>query len=139
MSLFKPNVRKAVQAIAVLLRATHRQRLEYLSILKLLYIADRESLADTGKPITGDAPVAMKNGPVLSGIYDLITFSNDRDLPPWAAFLHKEDYDLELKADPGQDLLSRYEIRKLEEVTCRDEKDSWRDLVRITHELPEWQ
>src|SRR4051794_19361490 len=42
MRMFKLDVPKTIQAIGVLLRATGCDRLEYLSILKLLYIADRE-------------------------------------------------------------------------------------------------
>ena len=69
MQVFKINVEKTVQAIAVLLTAVGHRRLEYLSIIKQLYFADRESWGETGAPITGDVPVAMKNGPVLSGVY----------------------------------------------------------------------
>jgi hypothetical protein len=139
MQVFKINVEKTVQAIAVLLTAVGHRRLEYLSIIKQLYFADRESWGETGAPITGDVPVAMKNGPVLSGVYDLVTHDTDNGLEYWTRFLHKEDYDLELKADPGRDLLSRYEIGKLQEVSARHKDHNWRDLVRISHEVPEWQ
>jgi hypothetical protein len=137
--VFKLDVPKTVQAIAVILRATNRDCLEYLSILKLLYIADRESWRDRGTSITGDVPVAMKNGPVLSGVHDLINLNTEQWLAHWVNYLHREDYDLQLKSDPGRERLSPYEVKKLEEVARRHEKDSWRDLTRITHELPEWQ
>ncbi len=41
-----------------------------LKLLKLMYLADRASLIETGFPITGDAIVAMDKGPVLSTTYD---------------------------------------------------------------------
>jgi hypothetical protein len=63
MSVFRIDVPKTIQAICLLLKAMKTDRLEYISILKILYIADRESLAERGAPITGDVPVAMKNGP----------------------------------------------------------------------------
>lgn len=39
--------------------------MSYLRMLKLLYLADRESLKETGHTITGDRVVAMEHGPVL--------------------------------------------------------------------------
>lgn len=139
MSVFRIDVPKTVQAICLLLKAMKTDRLEYISILKLLYIADRESLKDRGATITGDAPVAMRNGPVLSAVYALINREREEDLPHWLQFLHQEDYDLEVKADPGTGLLSRYEERKLTEVAERYGEFSWRKLVRLTHEFEEWK
>ncbi len=139
MSVFRVDVLKTIQAICLLLKAMKTDRLEYISILKLLYIADRESLRERGAPITGDVPVAMKNGPVLSAVYGLINREREQDLPLWMRFLHREDYDLEVKDDPGIDQLSRYEERKLTEVAQRYATFSWRDLVRVTHEFEEWK
>jgi Protein of unknown function (DUF4065) len=46
--------------------------MEYVRLLKLLYIADREMMAEAGAPVTGDRAVAMDHGPVLSHVYDLV-------------------------------------------------------------------
>src|SRR5438128_2364421 len=116
MQPFEFNVLKTIQAIGVLLRTLNRGQLEYLSLMKMLYLVDRESVRERGRPVTGDCAVAMKNGPVLSGIYDLINFNGPRDLPLWTRFLTKDEYDLILNENPGTDHLSRYEIRKLEEI-----------------------
>ena len=62
---------KIVQAAAVLLKEEAGQ-MTRLRLLKLLYIADRESLAETLRPISGDDVVAMDHGPVLSSTYKLI-------------------------------------------------------------------
>ena len=43
MSVFRIDVLKTIQAICLLLKAMRKDRLEYISILKLLYMADRES------------------------------------------------------------------------------------------------
>jgi uncharacterized phage-associated protein len=139
MSVFRIDVLKTIQAVCLILKTMKTDRLEYISILKLLYIADRESLRDRGAPITGDVPVAMKNGPVLSAVYSLINRESEKDLPLWLQFFHREDYDLQVKADPGAHLLSRYEEKKLIEVAQRHAKSTWRDLVRITHEFEEWK
>ena len=62
---FRFNFERALQASAYLLRLDGK-RMGYLRLLKLLYIADREWLAETGESITGDRAYAMKYGPVLS-------------------------------------------------------------------------
>jgi uncharacterized phage-associated protein len=66
-----------VQAAAVLLKEAGG-KMTRLRLLKLLYIADRESIAETFQPITGDDVVAMDHGPVLSKTYRLIR----RELQP---------------------------------------------------------
>ena len=139
MSVFRIDVFKTIQAICLLLKAMRKDRLEYISILKLLYMADRESWAERGAPITGDVPVAMKNGPVLSAVYGLINLEREEDLPLWLQYLHREDYDLEVKADPGTDRLSRYEVRKLTALAERNAGLGWRELVEVTHGFAEWK
>ena len=139
MSVFRIDVLKTIQAICLFLKAMRKDRLEYISILKLLYIADRGSWAERGAPITGDVPLAMKNGPVLSAVYSLINLEREEDLPLWLRYLHREDYDLEVKGDPGTDRLSRYEARKLTELAERYGGLSWRELVEVTHGFGEWK
>ena len=68
---FRFDFLKTLQASGVLLQLD-ANRMAYIRLLKLLYIADRELLAETGRTLTGDEAVAMKNGPVLSRVYDLI-------------------------------------------------------------------
>ena len=60
-----------------------------MRLLKLLYIADRESLRETGRPITGGPVIAMERGPVLKEVYDLI-LGQHREMPLWAQFFRKE-------------------------------------------------
>lgn len=69
---FPLKVDKTIQAVGVLFRAEGVQRANCMRLLKLLYIADRESIREVGRPITGGAVVAMERGPVLEEVYDLI-------------------------------------------------------------------
>ena len=50
---FRFDYDKALQAAGVLL-SLDGDRMERIRLLKLLYIADRELLAETGRTITGD-------------------------------------------------------------------------------------
>ena len=65
------NFEKSLQAAGVLLQL-EEGRMPYLRLLKLLYIADRELLAESAASLTGDRAYAMKHGPVLSHVYSLI-------------------------------------------------------------------
>ena len=47
-----------------------RNKLPYIVLLKMLYLADRQMLIQYGEPITFDKWVSMENGPLLSGAYD---------------------------------------------------------------------
>ena len=87
---FRFHFERALQASAYLLRLDGK-RMGYLRLLKLLYIADREWLAETGESITGDRAYAMKYGPVLSNIYDLIKGNGSR-AGEWDDYIHTEGY-----------------------------------------------
>jgi uncharacterized phage-associated protein len=84
-----------VQAIAAFLHFHGTKDMSYLRMLKLLYIADRESLRATGRPITGDQMVAMEHGPVLSGVFDLIK-GEHKAWPRWSECFKKNGYCIEM-------------------------------------------
>lgn len=136
---FHLNIQKTLQAISTFLHCHGTKEMSYLRLLKLLYIADRESIKETGQPITGDQVVAMKHGPVLSGVYDLIKKGDTTAWPLWAEHFRTLGYRLELVKDPGNGKLSKYEIGKLRELTKRYEDLNEWELVEITHEFPEWK
>ena len=108
---------KTTQAAAVLL-ALDDDSMDRMRLLKLLYIVDRELLAESGRTLTGDRAVAMKNGPVLSRIYDLI---KGTELSPadWGRYLRSAGYKVVLLEDPGQGEMTKREIAKLHDVTER--------------------
>lgn len=66
---FEPE--KLVAAIAMFAGAGLSE-LTTLKIAKLLYFADKRHLLKYGRPITGDAYVGMRNGPVPSIAYDVL-------------------------------------------------------------------
>jgi uncharacterized phage-associated protein len=136
--VFRFNLEKTIQAIAAFLHFHGSKEMSYLRMLKLLYLADRESLRETGRPITGDRVVAMEHGPVLSSVYDLIK-GEHTGWSVWSKFLGKKGYRIELLQDPGNGVLSKYEIGKLRVMTERyADQNEW-DLVEIVHALDEWK
>ncbi len=131
------NFEKSLQAAGVLLRL-EEGRMPYMRLLKLLYVADREMLAATASSITNDRGHAMKHGPVLSHIYNLIKQSGPR-FDEWSRSIQTQGYAVKMTADPGRGLLSRGEIEKLTEVSERyRSRDQW-ELSELTHEFPEWK
>jgi len=133
---FRFNFGKTLQAAGVLL-SLDGDRMERIRLLKLLYIADRELLAETGRTITGDRAVAMEHGPVLSHVYDLIKGEASR-AGEWDRHIHTVNREVVLRQDPGRGELSRREVEKLVEVTDRyRDADDW-SLSEVTHEFPEW-
>ena len=135
---FRFDFEKTVQAIGVLFREEGRSEVDYLRILKLLYLADRESMTLTGRPITGDRVVAMDHGQVLSETYDLIKGQHTR-MPEWDRYFVRSRYSLRLQADPDVSELSRHEIETLQNIARRHENHSQWDLVSLLHQTPEWQ
>jgi len=136
---FNLNIQKAVEAAGVLLRLSPGKQMSYLRLIKLMYLADRQCLAETGAPITGDLVFAMKNGPVLSGVYDLIRdrHVNEAD---WSQYVKKEGYSVRLVDEPGVGELSRLEVKTLQEVWENYKNLNDWDLVEdVAHQFPEWK
>ena len=129
---------KAIQAAAYLLRREPCREMNYMRLIKILYLADRESLRQTGRPITGDRVAAMKQGPVLSEILDLIKGSHLQS-PEWVKHIQKDEFMIRLANDPGCANLSRFDIETLERVAEEHRShDEW-EMVEYSHTLPEWR
>ena len=130
---------KTLQAVAFLLKLAPDHKMKHLRLLKLLYMADRESLRDTGRPITGDTLTAMPKGPVLSNLFDIIKGGDDHS-PDFAKYVRwaRAFHNVILLNDPGTDRLSKYNTEKLKEIYTRYQDYSRWKLVEMTHQLPEW-
>ena len=110
----------------------------YIHLLKVLYIADREYLAEHGYMITGDKVVAMTHGPVLSRILNMIK-GRARSSGIWQASIKTSGkYNIRLVSDPGDGDLSRAITAKLDVVFGRFGKLEPFRVVQLTHDFPEW-
>lgn len=138
---FNFNERKAVQVAARLL-AHNGGEMNYMALMKLLYLVDREALLRFGRPVTGDQVVAMRHGPVLSRVFDLVSQKKQR-LPKslWHRFIPRPSayvYTVRFSGVPDASGLSEAELALTDEVFARHrDKTEW-ELVEFTHELPEW-
>ncbi|MDR3623197.1 MAG: Panacea domain-containing protein [Paludisphaera borealis] len=108
-----------------------------MRLLKLLYIADRELLAETGRTLTGDRAVAMNYGPVLSNTYNLIKHAR-RSTEGWNRFIQSHGREVVLKEDPGHGRLTKREVDKLKELSERFAHVSTNGLSAYSHGFPEY-
>src|SRR4051812_29125235 len=131
---------KATQAAARVLRHAGG-RMEYLKLIKLLYLSERESLVALGSPLTHDACWSLPYGPILSATLDRVNQQQlyrggywDRHIAP------KDHYSVALRtADVPNDQLSAAEEEVIDRVYARyGHLPQW-DLVALTHRLPEWE
>lgn len=141
------NVKKAAQTIAYLALKNGGKPLPVLKAVKLVYLADRESIALHGFPIQDEGRVSMEHGPVNSKTYSYIKGEVESGAAEWADYLRdREDHMIALARtdlDPAElDELSDADIAALDSVWERfGQWDRWA-LVKWTHDpknLPEWE
>ena len=102
------NEKRSTQAASEFLKRAGG-KLNYMILIKFLYLADREALLKWGTPITGDSYLSMRWGPLLSRTHDLITEELPEDETAasfWKKHIEQQKYDVVLAQDPGTDELS---------------------------------
>jgi uncharacterized phage-associated protein len=138
---FKFNEAKATQAAAFLLKENNG-KMNYMKLIKLLYLADREALSLWERPLTGDSYVSMDNGPVLSTVLDKINYGKIPSLKSyWHTYISNPSYyNVSLKQQPEFDELSKQEKTLLAAIFKKYKAfDQW-EMVDICHKiLSEWQ
>jgi hypothetical protein len=109
---------KTTQAAARLLSKTGG-KMNYMLLIKMLYMADRRALLESGLPISYDTYYTMKNGPILSFTLELITkpqnFKSEHE-HPWLETFEVNNYDILSKAEFDKGELSEYEERILDDT-----------------------
>lgn len=121
-------------------------RLNYTKLIKLLYLADREALNRWDASITKDSYFALAQGPVLSGLYELIRekFPDPLSQAQWSSRFYSDGYDLvsTIREELPVDELSEREIALLDEIDSKFHGWTWNQLVDYVHDhekFPEWE
>ena len=137
---FKFNERKAAQTAAWFIQKKGGV-FNYQALLKLLYLADRRSLVEKGRPITRDAMFSMDQGPILSEILNRFRNKKTEETKDWYEYVtESENYTVSLaKENPETDELSKYELKVLEKIFDEHGHKNRHELVNFTHNLPEWK
>lgn len=132
---------------ALLYVANRMQRNDFHKIFKIIYFADRQHLADWGRPITGDTYIAMEAGPVPSRLYDMLKIvrgdsyitdaeglSNYFRVENWMYVKPLQDADLsKLSANEREALseaISKYADLSYDEIKEKSHDVAWRSTAR---------
>lgn len=140
--------RKAAQTIAYLAVKNGRKPLNVLKAIKLVYLADRESVRCSGFPIQDEPHYSMPHGPVNSTTYRFI----QGEVPPedargWGEFLTDRNAHRVGLVNPQIDTddldeLSDADISVIDSVWEQFGHMSGWELVDWTHDpnnVPEWE
>ena len=129
---------KATQAASVLLLEQLHGTMPCTKLVQVLYLADRQSLVETGMPITGDRFVSLKDGPALGRVLGLVRESNIVDGSPWHRHIRCVGRNSVLDAPAGSDRLSRYESRILTALSDAHGRAHEDTVTTHVQRLPEW-
>jgi len=137
--------RKVAQAAAYFLDRRGGE-MAHLKLMKLLYLADRESMRRYGEPISQDRMVSMPHGPVLSQTYDLMAGCSpstgaDDGWDAWIADI--QDYQVKLRRPVDHEALgqlSEADLEILDDVWNQFGAMSRWEIRDYTHDkCPEWE
>ncbi len=136
------NERKTAQMAAFFI-SHEGGEISKLKLMKLLYLAERESLRQHGRVMTGDYIVAMPHGLVLSKTLNL---ANEdpfvEDTGDWCFVIERKDNrTLALRsqlAEKDADELSQSDQGILNDIFGRFGHMAPEELSKYTHKLPEW-
>lgn len=139
--------RKAAQLIAYMILKSGGQALNVLKAVKLVYLADRESISRFGFPMLDERRCSMPHGPVNSSTYSFINGEYDADGTGWFDFLRdRENHNVALASnginEADLDELSDADIHCLDAVWDRFGHMSQWELRDWTHDprnVPEWE
>lgn len=119
--------------------------IEILKLIKLLYLADRESIDRHGEPISYDKMISMEHGPVLSRTLNLINgMLSGPNADQWDAWISdRADHRVSLVREATRenlDYLSDADIEVLETVWAQFGPMTKWEISDYTHnELGEWR
>lgn len=139
--------KKAAQLIAALIIRSGRHSINILKAVKLVYLADRESIKRFGFPILDELRVSMPHGPVNSVTYRHINGEYDLQACGWSDFLEDRANHMVALPDAGisvdhLDELSESDLSCIDAVLSQfGHMDKWQ-LVEWTHDpknIPEWE
>jgi len=135
------NERKATQVAASFIKLCGG-KLNYMKLIKLMYLAEREALLNWGRPITYDSYFSLKHGPILSTTLDLINEGKQPDLEYiWFKYISApNDYEVILYEDCPCDDLSEAEESLINLIFQKYGHFGKWELVDLLHSvLPEWK
>ncbi|ACM27541.1 Panacea domain-containing protein [Rhizobium rhizogenes] len=139
--------KKAAQLIARFIQKSGGNSINVLKAVKLVYLADRESIGRYGFPILDETRVSMPHGPVNSTTYSHINGEYDLGACGWADYLEDKEHHQIALANTALtvDDLEELSDADLECVDAVWERfgvmNQWelRDWTHNPKNIPEWE
>jgi hypothetical protein len=148
---FRFDITKAIEATSRFLELSGGE-LGVGQLGKRIYLADRRSLKLYRYPIVGDTYASMKNGPMVSTVYDLTKdpakrkdwVSEESWQQRWDRHFSRERFVVKLREAVEPSALSRADLEIIEEVNGwirpYDPPEKFPELSEKLHRLlPEWR
>lgn len=134
--------RKAAHAAAYLL-LLGGGAMGLLKLMKLIYMAEKLSYARYGDPLVGDTAFSLKDGPILSAVYDRAK-GNVPAGSAWAVLINarrRNEITLRNPSISIDDLggLSDADVEVLDAIWRKFGKMTAGQLRAYTHGFPEWE
>ena len=141
MKIDDMDTRKIVQALAFFAFRQPEHRLDNMKAYKLLWLADRFQLRQSGRFLSGDRYFAMPLGPVPSDAKNILECKAtrlDNDEGYVADYLELGDKNFVAKKDPDLRVFSISDRDVLVRVLELFGNKSATDLSKMSHDFPEW-
>ena len=121
---FRFSIDKGIETILYIIQNGTQPTFHHVS--KVIYFADKLHLEKYGRFICGDSYVAMKHGPVPSGIYDLLKIARNDN------FIFSLPAELIEKTKKAFSIQGRYGINKLRNTNSDFFSDSDIECLQIS-------
>jgi len=144
---FDFDIYKAIEVVLYIAKCSSNNTMHGIS--KVLYFADKKHLERYGRLICGDSYVAMKNGPVPTGVYDLLklvrgdlrpTFCPSKEIADWvsSSFRLYDRFYVDALREPEIDYLSDSDVECLDASIEAYSRLSFGKLTQLSHDKA-WQ
>lgn len=135
------NTKKIIQALTYLANYQPEKMLDNMKAYKLLWLADRYHLRQTGRTITGDAYYAMPYGIVPSDAKCLLENEKTKLREPKGyknKYLLLDDHQYKAIAEPDLKEFSDSDLEALDKVLAIYNAYDALQLSELSHKFPEW-
>ena len=128
--------RKATQIAAFFLKESNNYIPDFIKLVKLMYLADREALLELGYTLTKGTHYSLPKGPIVSEVYDWLKGTLVGEF--WNQHIKRSGkYGVSLERNPGIGLLAESHIRLLQRIQKEHGNKSTWQLVKDVEALPE--
>lgn len=138
------SIDKLIGFAAYVMKRMDVKSLQYIMLIKLMYLSDRRFMDLYDETISHDSFVSMDHGPVLSRLLNLIHGECAGELQrPWDSCFATIGYNVNIISEcvvEKERALSRAEMKVIDSVVEEfGKRDVWDLINNYMHALPEWK